>query len=145
MGYFVSIVKSTARIPAANLSRAYQKMCALNHTHHKQKRGGCFGGNQLKSGSSWFSWMDPDYPDTCPDAQAVLEQLGFETEYDDNGDLVIEGYDNKSGQEELFLEAIAHEAHGEIEWLGEDGDRYTTQFLGSSVIEAETSLPAMLT
>lgn len=137
MGYYVRITKSDARIPAANLKRAYQKMCALNHTHHKQKRGGSFSGNKLEPNSSWFSWMDPDYPKTCKDAQAVLEMLGFDTEYTDHGDLLIVGYDNKTGQEDLFLKAIENEAVGSMEWIGEDGEGYTTEFTGGTVLEAE--------
>jgi hypothetical protein len=66
MGYYVRIVNSTARIPAANLDRAYQRMCALNHTHDHVKRGGSWGGG--KQTAKWFSWMDADYPATCADA-----------------------------------------------------------------------------
>jgi hypothetical protein len=135
MGYYVKIKSSTARIPAANLQRAYQKMCALNTTHHNQKRGGSWSGG--KQDAAWFSWMDANYPETCRDAQAVLEQLGFYTEYNAQGDLLIHGYDSKTGQEDLFMAAIENEACGEIQWFGEEGETWTTRFQGDSVIDAE--------
>lgn len=135
MGYEVRIVRSDAVIPRANLNRAYEKMCALNVTHHNQKRGGSFsGGGKV---ASWFSWMDPNYPDTCKDAQAVLEQLGFYTQYNGAGDLLIDGYDSKTGQEDLFLKAIENEASGTIEWVGEDGATWTTDLKGDIVFDAE--------
>jgi hypothetical protein len=135
MGYNVEILKSTARIPAANLKRAYEKMCALNTTHHAQKRGGSWSGGTKSE--SWFSWMDANYPETCKDAQAVLEQLGFYTSTDTNGDLLIEGYDSKMGQEDLFLKAIETDVTGVIEWVGEDHERWTTTFIGDQILDAE--------
>jgi hypothetical protein len=133
MGYYVRIVNSTARIPAANLDRAYQRMCALNHTHDHVKRGGSWGGG--KQTAKWFSWMDANYPETCADAQAVLEQLGFETQYNAQGDLLIMYYDSKTGQENLFLESIKNLATGSILWQGEEGETWTTEFQGERIID----------
>lgn len=135
MGYYVQITKSTAVIPKANLQRAYEKMCALNVTHHNQKHGGSYKGGEKCE--SWFSWMDANYPAKCKDAQAVLDMLGFSTEYNQQGDLLITYYDNKMGQEDLFMEAIKNEAVGKIHWRGEEGDAWTTEFFGDLVIEAE--------
>lgn len=129
--------KSTARIPAANLQRAYEKMCALNETHHNKKRGGSWEGG--KQTAAWFSWMDANYPETCSDAKAILEQLGFYCSYDENGDLLIEEYNSKTGQEDLFLQAISSETLGEISWLGEDGETWQTTFVGDSVLEESGS------
>ena len=72
MGYYVQIVESNARIPAANLKAAYEKMCALNVTHDHAKRGGSYSDG--KQTAKWFSWMDANYPETCKDAKEVLEQ-----------------------------------------------------------------------
>ena len=138
MGYYVEIEKSTAVIPAANLERAYQKMCALNTTHDHKKTGGS------NRGGRWFAWMDENYPDTCKDARAVLDALGFYTHYDEQGNLHIDGYDNKTGQEDLFLYTIRNDAKGEIEWRGEDGDRWTTLFYADDVIEGESTTIAGL-
>ena len=134
MGYYVKIVKSNAYIPAANLQRAYKKMCALNVTHHSVKRGYRYSGGEKLA--FWFSWMDENYPETCKDAQAVLEQLGFSTEYNDAGDLLLTGYDNKTGQEELFLKAIEEDGVGSIVWEGECDETWTTFFVGGTVIES---------
>ena len=143
MGYYVEIEKSTAVVPAANLERVYEKMCALNITHDHKKRGGCFGGGVQKA--KWFSWMDANYPDTCKDARAVLEALGFETHYAENGDLHIDHYDNKTGQEGLFLHSIEDDVSGKIEWRGEDGERWTTMFFGDYVIDGEgTTIAGLL-
>lgn len=137
MGYYVRIIRSDAVIPAANLKRAYEKMCALNITHHREKRGGSWTGGKAMPDSSWFSWMDANYPQTCKDAQAVLKEMGFYTQYNDQGDLMITGYDSKMGQEDLFLKAIENEASGQIQWVGEDGDVYYTDFAGDHVIDAQ--------
>ena len=138
MGYFVEIEGSTAVIPAANLERAYEKMCALNTTHDHKKTGG------NNHGGRWFAWMDANYPDTCKDAQDVLEALGFYTHYE-NGNLHIDGYDNKTGQEDLFLHSIADDVTGKIEWRGEDGERWTTLFYGDYVIDGEcTNIKGLL-
>lgn len=141
MGYYVNIVESTAKIPAANLQKAYENMCLLNITHDHVKRGGSFfGGKQTEK---WFSWMDANYPETCEDAQAVLEALGFETEYNEDGDLLLTGYDSKTGQEDLFMESITYLTEGMIEWHGEDGDTWTTEFQGAGIIEGTVEREAL--
>lgn len=87
--------------------------------------------------------MDSDYTTSCADAQAILEMLGFETQYNQQGDLLITDYDSKTGQEDLFLEAIKYDAVGQINWVGEAGDRYTTLFVGDTVFDESPS--ALLT
>lgn len=141
MGYYVQIKHSTAVIPREALRNAYLKMCALDVTHDHHKRGGSWNGGQQTE--KWFSWMDANYVETCKSAKDILEMLGFETQYNSRGDLLIESYDNKTGQEDLFLEAIKYDASGVIEWVGEDGDCYTTQFLGHLVVDEAPS--ALLT
>lgn len=141
MGYYVRIIRSTAVIPKAALPTVYQKMCALNTTHHDQKHGGRWSGNEKVE--SWFSWMDSDYDVTCKDACEIFEMLGFEVEYDAAGNLEILGYDDKTGQEGLFLDAIKYDGFGVIEWLGEGGDIYKTEFLGDTVVDEAPS--ALLT
>lgn len=126
MGYYVQIVQSNYTIPGIYADAAYKAMCALNTTHDDQKMGGSFSGG--KQTAKWFSWMDENYPETCADAQAIFEALGFEVEKLDDGSLVLESYDSKTGQEDLFLEAIqpfALPGTG-ILWRGEDGMEYWT-------------------
>ncbi len=135
MGYYVEIVKSDAVIPADRLQSCYEKMCALNQTHDNEKRGGSWSNG--KQSSKWFSWMDANYPETCKNSKDIFEQMGFETQYSKNGDLLIIGYDNKMGQEDLFMKAIENDAIGTIHWRGEDGNEWTTQFFGGNVIDVQ--------
>jgi len=137
MGLHVQITDTNAYIPKQNLEIAYQKMCALNVTHDRKKRGGAW--SMGKQTEKWFSWMDSNYPQTCKDAQAVLEALGFGTEYDSHGNLSICGYDSKTGQEELFMEAIKNEAIGKIDWVDEYGGIYTTEFSGVEIADTENN------
>ena len=125
MGYYVHINAVNWMIPTKHLETAYERMCELNVTHHDIKRGGSYrdGGHVEK----WFSWMDPNYPETCKSAREVLNDVGFDTELGDDG-LAILSYDNKTGQEDLFLESVSDlvvHSTGDmlpfIIWEGEDG------------------------
>lgn len=133
MGYYVRIVKSTAIVPAENLERVYQIMCELNN-HNELKYGGSWsGGRQNKW---WFSWMDENYPETCKDAKEIFEMMGFECSVSENGDLHLDYYDQKTGQEGLFLNAITNYMTGMIRWVGEDGEVWETEFDGDKIINA---------
>lgn len=122
MGYYVRIEKSNARIPAANVKVAYETMCALNHDPTIKKNGGSWSGG--KKVEEHFSWMSPNYDQELSTAREILEELGFECTQLENGDLLILRYDNKTGQEDDFFEAISRYCEGEIEWVGEDGARW---------------------
>lgn len=145
MGYYVTIQQSTFKIPAENLKEAYERMCQLNFTvPNLDKRGGTWPGkNQCPEygpdKSSWFSWMSWNYHETCKDAEAVLQEIGFDVWYDADGALLIQGYDSKSGQEDLFLNAICPLATGYIVWRGEEGELWGETYGGSSVIIKERS------
>jgi hypothetical protein len=62
----------------------------------------------------------------------VLSALGFEFEGGGGVPIRIYGYDNKSGQERLFFQAMAPyiEPDSFMEWEGEDGYRYRWEFKG---------------
>lgn len=140
MGYYVQGYGNIT-IQKSNEEKAYQAMCALNDLDHL-KRGGSWSALTDADGSRpsgmgfhpnrWFSWMDPNYPETCQDFLSVLNDLGFGVEVDSvsNGHTDYRvSYDNKSGQEDLFLEAIApYVEGGSIEWFGEDGERWLNKF-----------------
>lgn len=142
MGYYVETEDSTAVLPAEHLDTAYAAMCKLNNDN-ELKRGGSFGRDIPEAPrfgahpSRWFSWMDWNYPDTCPDAAAILEQIGFGTHFDDKGNLHIDWYSNKTGQEDLFLGAIAKYLTGYIVWRGEDGSVWRDTF-DDGEIKSET-------
>lgn len=139
MGYYVR-GHGQITIKSSSVEQAYQALCDLNN-HDEMKRGGSYGG--LNDGSKprpdgltyhpgrWFSWMDANYPETCPDLWAVLSQVGFEMGLNENGELIeiSLNYDEKSGQEDLFLEALAPFCvSGSIEWSGEDGEGWLNEF-----------------
>ena len=140
MGYYVEITDSTFTIPTANLDEAYRRMVALNDDDDL-KRGGTFGREAIDPAKRaalgyhpdrWFSWMDPNYPAKCADAEAIIRELGFECGMEDEG-LVIYSYDNKSGQEDVFLTAIADLATGYIVWRGEEGETWKETYGESDV------------
>ena len=126
MGYYVRLEESTAVLPKKHQAEAYRRMCALND-NDDLKQGGCFGPDGEEK---WFSWMDPNYPDTCADAKAILADLGFwfPDLSDKSDDLVFEDYDSKAGQEDLFIFTIGNLMTGYMVWSGEDGDKWRWEF-----------------
>jgi hypothetical protein len=41
------------------------------------------------------------------------------------------------GQEDLFLKSIVANAVGKIDWIGEDGETWSTVFMGDTVIDSQ--------
>jgi hypothetical protein len=119
MGYYIFLEESTAVLPKVYQAEAYKRMCALNDTDE-----GKTGGSKDEK---WFAWMDPNYPDTCADAKAILTELGFWFDENEDGDLLFTEYDSKMGQESEFLRCIGDLLRGEMVWRGEEHDlfRYT--------------------
>ena len=125
MGYYVS-GNGELRIKKENLDKAHDALMALQDAPPKAKRGGSSGGD--KAPRFWYSWMPEDLR-TLPDTKAVFAELGFEVRDDENGDLLISCYDNKSGQEDVFFAAAApFIEEGDYEWTGEDGDFWKWEF-----------------
>lgn len=147
MGYYVEILESTFRIQAEHLDAAHAAMCQLNHkVPNKHKRGGSWPGKEKApefgpNEHCWFSWMGWNYHETCEDAQAILEELGFETFFNDEGDLCVEYFNSKTGQEDVFLEAISPLSKGYIVWRGEEGDIWGETYGGEKVIRKERKVP----
>jgi hypothetical protein len=124
MGYYVN-GNGELRIKAENLGKAYEALMALQDAPDKAKRGGSYSANERRH---WFAWMPEDLR-TLPDTKSVFAELGFEVESDENGDLLIRCYDNKTGQEEVFFAAAApFIEEGEYEWQGEDGEFWKWSF-----------------
>jgi SHS2 domain-containing protein len=125
MGYFVS-GNGELRIKKENLAAAYDALMALQDAPPKAKRGGSSGGD--KAPRFWYSWMPEDLR-TLTDTKAVFAELGFEVRDDENGDLLISCYDNKTGQEDVFFAAAAPFIEdGDYEWTGEDSDFWAWEF-----------------
>jgi hypothetical protein len=130
MGYYVS-GNGELRIKAENLGKAYEALMALQDAPNKAKRGGSSGGGQEPR--FWYSWMPEDLR-TLPDTKSVFETLGFEVRDDENGDLLISCYDNKTGQEDVFFAAAAPFIEdGDYEWTGEDSDFWAWEFEGGKM------------
>lgn len=130
MGYNVQILRSNMTLPAANQAEALRIWKDLNkpENNHLKRRGGRSGGSGKTA--HWFSWMDEDYDQTVTSADEVLEMLGFEIEILGNGDILLAGYDSKTGQEDLFIERAAHLMIGRIDWEGEDGEAWAWECHG---------------
>ena len=133
MGYYVNTRDVNFRIPANKSEDAYRAVCALNE-RNDIKTGGAYPRTNTETGPNpdvWFAWMDWNYPETCPDLRAVLDQIGYDTWVDEDGSLVILGYNSKTGAEDVFLSALAPFAvaegpatHPFVDWEGEDGERW---------------------
>lgn len=145
MGYYVSTMNADFRIPAENLDKAYDALCALN-ARDELKTGG--GGREVKPDDSqsvandptrWFSWMPWNYDEVYTTADEILNALGFETYKEDNGDVTILYYDSKMGAEEHFLRALApFVTDGSyVEWRGEDGSMWRQEFGNGEMTELE--------
>jgi hypothetical protein len=124
MGYYVTTEDINIIVPKDLLEPAYKAVLAMNEDDNL-KRGGSYGSER----KFWFSWMPEDLS-TLADLKAVIENLGFDTNYNEAGDLVLGHYDSKTGQEDLFLDAIApfvQEMSYAI-WKGEDNSYYKWEF-----------------
>lgn len=121
MGLDVRITEVDFLIPQDNLDEALSIWKSMN-THPayaKLKRSG-----RRMPGGLWsnFSWLDEDYDQFVESAEDMLDDLGFYVQSGEYG-VRITGYDNKQGQEELFLRAIEHlvAPNSYIEWWANDG------------------------
>lgn len=136
MGYYVGTMNADFRIPAENLDKAYDALCALNARDElKTGGGGCEvrpAGSESVAGdpNRWFSWMPWNYDEMYSSVEEILNALGFETDVELNGDVTIVYYDNKMGAETHFLEALApYVADGSyVEWRGEDNAMWRQDF-----------------
>jgi len=136
MGYYVSLDEADWLIPTKKIGAAYKAMCDLNSCDQLKSGGSYSGGKQT---NKWFSWMDENYPETCTDAEAVLQALGFDTEVTYEG-LRIESYDNKAGDEDRFIAAIApFSREGSfLVWRGEDGHLWRNE-VKNGIVETQTA------
>lgn len=125
MGYYVNTEDINVIVPKDLLEPAYKAVLALND-QDDLKRGGSFGAER----KYWFSWMPEDLT-TLSDLREVFTELGFEnTDYNDKGDLVLGHYNNKTGQEDIFLYAIAPfvQENSYVIWKGEDDTYWKHEF-----------------
>ena len=146
MGYFVDTTEQGMMIKKDQFDNCYKAMCKLND-NDDVKRGGGWNNSGVSSDSprpkelnyhpaKWFSWMDANYPDTCKDMVEIFQALGFEEiNFDKDGNLVNLGYSSKTGQEELFFNAIAAfvEKGSYMNWRGEGDEHWQWVFDGNKM------------
>lgn len=150
MGYYVRIDEYDFTIMKKDFKKAYEACVALNDRDDlKSGGGGTYtlpNGKQMKYGDprpkgmsyhpmKWFSWMEANYPETCKTLDDVLTALGFEINYDDQGNIDGLGYDSKIGDEEYFLAAIAPfvKKGSILNWVGEDNTFWQNHFDGKKM------------
>jgi hypothetical protein len=141
MGYYVETTEMYAVIPADRMDDAYRRLCALNHSPTADKHGGAIQGGKIVS--SYFSWMEADYDEKYKDAVEILNQVGFTDTYtDENGDLVLGGYNNKTGDEDQFINSISpcFTEDSFINWRGEDAEMYRWELGNASIMVKEASV-----
>lgn len=141
--YYVTTTGGEIRIPADKTAAAYAAVCKLND-RDDLKTGGAYGGEGVTADdprpegmdhhpARWFAWADPNYPAKCPTLRDVFCHIGFAAYVSlDDGATIIGDYDNKSGDEQLFLAAVAPFADegSWLEWQGEDGAPYRHEVKG---------------
>lgn len=119
MGYFVTLIDADFGVPET--PEVLAAIHRMDTEWHELKRGGSYGPDGMTE--AWFSWM-PDVT-SLTTVQSVFETLGFKVSVKD-GKVWLYGYDNKTGQEELFLAAVAPFVKDDsfTSWRGEDGELY---------------------
>lgn len=123
MGYYVHITDSNAVIRLDEMPAALDALRALD-ARDDLKSGGSSAGDK------WFSWMNDFDLANAPSVASVLEKLGFDVDHGSYGGLSIIGYDNKTGDEGIFIQTLAPfiESGSYIEWQGEDNGAYRWGF-----------------
>lgn len=93
-------------------------------------RGGVCSNGTLSNRS--YAWVDSDnLRNSCSDKnlKKVFECWGFFIDPTNNKDEYIIDFDNKLGDEEIFLKRIApFIRRGEIFWVGEDGCKWKHEY-----------------
>lgn len=130
MGYYTTQV-GTVRINVGDEKAAVEALKALNHNHedkHGRSWPDCDKPDADPYETRWYSWMPSKFheDDSMTTVGHVLEMLGYEVTSRYDGDLLVYtvAYDNKTGQEEVFLNRLADFATVNIEVTGEDGDKW---------------------
>ena len=118
MGTYVKLLDGDWRIPEtvevlAKLKEMPTKLRGL-------KRGGS------SRGESWFSWINDSVILNAKSVKEIFEYLGFEVDTSDPAYVSLLDYDNKTGQEDIFLAVVAPSvAEGSyLNWKVEDDSLY---------------------
>ncbi len=126
MGYYVSLHSSDWELTESPELLAVLK--EMPTKYHSIKRGGS------SNGESWFSWVNDSEFESATKAEEIVNAFGFETS-ESEGTFCIEGYNNKTGQEDLLLAVLAPfvKEGSEMEWSGEEGERWLYSVIGGKL------------
>ena len=146
MGYFIT-AEGVVEVPVADEAAAVAALKALNHDHG-MKRGGSFGYKQPSDPyeSKWYSWMPPRYheDENLRTVGDVLGMLGFGVTCNTKGGIntYTVNYDDKTGQESVFLNTISKYGRVSITVRGEDGAmwRWHNAHIGKPLVEQEADV-----
>jgi hypothetical protein len=120
MGYYVDLVDADFTIPERE--DVLEALREMPIKYRSLMRGG-------SSTEKWFSWMNNEEIEKAESARSIFDALGFDCVDYGNGTFGLTGYNNKTGQEDLFLAVVAPFVKDEsyTQWRGEDGElwRYT--------------------
>lgn len=132
MGYYVDLVDADFTIPERE--DVLEALREMPIKYRSLMRGG-------SSTEKWFSWMNNEEIEKAESARSIFEALGFDCVDYGNGTFGLTGYNNKTGQEDLFLAVVAPFVKDEsyTQWRGEDGElwRYT---VSRGVLTVQTPL-----
>jgi hypothetical protein len=117
VGYYVSLHSSDWEITESPELLAVLK--EMPTRFHAIKRGGS------SNGESWFSWVNDEDFEKATTCEEIINAFGFETS-SENGVVAIDGYQNKTGQEDVLLAVLAPfvKEGAEMEWSGEEGEHW---------------------
>lgn len=135
MGYNVNTTGIKFTIPADKLDAACQALKDLNKDPNADKSGS-------REGRPSFSWMPENYDETMHTAEEILKALGFQTWTENDGGLSLSGYADKTGDEDVFLEALAPFVPdgSYVNWEGEDGEHWQLWFEGGVMVQKAGSV-----
>jgi hypothetical protein len=95
-----------------------------------------------RGGSSterWFSWMPDEELESAVSVKAVFESVGFDCKDYGDSTFGLDGFDNKTCQEEMYLAVVApFVAKGSYtQWRGEEGElyRFTVDYKGHLTVQ----------
>lgn len=138
MGYYINIVESDIFIDSQDKEDAYKALCELNN-HNEFKTGGSWPRveSDVPNSSVWFAWMPWNYPETCETLEEILRELGFDVIADEDGNIVELYYNDKSGNQDHFLKALAPYVRNNsyIIWQGEDHSVWRMVFENGTMTE----------
>lgn len=134
MGFYVETVSVDVTIPAAKLPEALQVLKDLDKPENNHLKGGGSWSGGVQTG--WhYSWMNGDWAETAKSCSEIFQKLGFTDTYENENGLELGYYDSKTGNEDVFLNAVAPfvDAGSYVEWRGEDGSVWKNVFDGQKM------------